>query len=221
MALSHSPRIVTDGLVLCLDSGNTKSYVGSGTTWRDLSGRGNTGTLTNGPTYSSANGGSIVFDGTNDGVSLPTITPTGGVTFSAFIYINGNNLNFGSVFANWDDTGSKPYWIGTVNNNATSINVYFNGSLISAFTSLSYYTWIKMTVSHNGSVCNGYINGDLKFSSSSTLTTSSYVTSIGYDINRTNYPFKGNIAQAFIYNRALSAAEISQNFNALRGRFSI
>lgn len=58
-----------NGLVLCLDAGNTKSYPGSGTTWTDLSGRGNTGTLTNGPTYSSANGGSIVFDGTNDYVS--------------------------------------------------------------------------------------------------------------------------------------------------------
>ena len=55
-----------NGLVLALDAANTKSYPGSGTTWTDLSGRGNTGTLTNGPTYSSANGGSIVFDGTND-----------------------------------------------------------------------------------------------------------------------------------------------------------
>ena len=70
MALAHSPRIVTDGLALCLDAGNTKSYSGSGTTWNDLSGNGNTGTLTNGPTYSSDNGGSIFFDGTNDYVSL-------------------------------------------------------------------------------------------------------------------------------------------------------
>ena len=53
MALAHSPRIITDGLVLCLDAGNTKSYPGSGTAWSDLSGQGNNGTLTNGPTYSS------------------------------------------------------------------------------------------------------------------------------------------------------------------------
>jgi hypothetical protein len=51
MSLIHSPRIVTDGLVLCLDAGNPKSYTGSGTTWTDLSGNGNNGTLTNSPTY--------------------------------------------------------------------------------------------------------------------------------------------------------------------------
>ena len=66
MAISYNPRIVTDGLVLALDAGNPKSYPGSGTTWTDLSGNGNNGTLTNGPTYSSANGGSIVFDGVDD-----------------------------------------------------------------------------------------------------------------------------------------------------------
>ena len=66
MALSHSPSIITDSLILCLDAANTKSYPGSGATWTDLSGNGNNVTLTNGPTYSSVDGGSIVFDGTND-----------------------------------------------------------------------------------------------------------------------------------------------------------
>jgi len=77
MGLYHSPSIVMNGLVLCLDAGNTKSYPGSGTTWIDLSGNSNTGTLTNGPTYSSENGGSLVFDGIDDYVttSLGTHTP--------------------------------------------------------------------------------------------------------------------------------------------------
>ena len=66
MALSHSPKIVTDGLVLCLDAGDRKSYSGSGTTWTDRSGEGNNGTLVNGPTFDSGNGGSIYFDGGND-----------------------------------------------------------------------------------------------------------------------------------------------------------
>jgi hypothetical protein len=68
MALSHSPRIVTDGLVLCLDAANKRSYPGAGTTWIDLTANKNNGTLVNGPTFDSANGGSIVFDGTNDRV---------------------------------------------------------------------------------------------------------------------------------------------------------
>ena len=66
MAFSYSPKIVTDGLVLYLDAANNRSYPGSGTTWTDLSRGGNNGTLTNGPTFNGANGGSIVFDGTND-----------------------------------------------------------------------------------------------------------------------------------------------------------
>ena len=74
MAIFYNPRTITDGLVLCLDAANRKSYPGSGTTWTDLSGRGNTGTLTNGPTYSSANGGSIVFDGTDDIVNTSYVS---------------------------------------------------------------------------------------------------------------------------------------------------
>ena len=73
MAVGYNPKIITDGLVLCLDAGNTKSYPGSGTSWSDLSGQGNTGTLVNGPTYSSADGGSIVFDGSNDYGSLSSL----------------------------------------------------------------------------------------------------------------------------------------------------
>ena len=65
---NNSKQIVRSGLVLHLDAARPASYPGSGTTWTDLSGQGNNGTLTNGPTYSSANGGSIVLDGTNDDV---------------------------------------------------------------------------------------------------------------------------------------------------------
>ena len=72
MGLSHSPNIVTDVLVLCLDAANRRSYPGSGNSWLDLSGNGNNGTLTNGPTYSSANGGSLVFDGVDDYVNCGT-----------------------------------------------------------------------------------------------------------------------------------------------------
>ena len=74
MGLSHSPNIVTDGLVLCLDAANRRSYPGSGNSWLDLSGNGNNGTFGSGtaaPTFSSGNGGSLVFDGSNDYVEVP------------------------------------------------------------------------------------------------------------------------------------------------------
>ena len=73
MALSHSPKIVTDGLVLCLDAGDRKSYSGSGTTWSDRSGNGYNATLNNGPTFNSANGGSIDFDGSNDYATITDV----------------------------------------------------------------------------------------------------------------------------------------------------
>ena len=69
MSLSHSPLIVRDGLVLCLDAANPRSYPKSGTTWSDLAGA-NNGTLTNGPTFDADDKGGIVFDGTNDYVNL-------------------------------------------------------------------------------------------------------------------------------------------------------
>ncbi len=70
MSVYGGPDIVTNGLVLHLDAANSKSYLGSGTTWNDLSGNGNNATLTNGPSFSNSNRGSIVFDGTNDYAEL-------------------------------------------------------------------------------------------------------------------------------------------------------
>ena len=107
MGLAHSPRIVTDGLVLCLDAGNTKSYPGSGTTWTDLSGNGNTGTLTNGVGYSGDNLGSLSFDGVNDFTS--TITGedfnfgTGDFTIECWVYFNtiSTNAIFISKYLTW------------------------------------------------------------------------------------------------------------------------
>ena len=80
MSCIRGPSIVTNGLVLCLDAANIKSYAGTGTAWNDLSGNSRTGTLTNGPTYSGTNGGSIVFDGVNDYVQTPSLSLTGNET---------------------------------------------------------------------------------------------------------------------------------------------
>ena len=70
MAFIHSPKIVTSGLVLCLDAANKLSYPSTGTSWYDLTSTGYVGTLTNGPTFNGSNGGTIVFDGVDDYVSV-------------------------------------------------------------------------------------------------------------------------------------------------------
>jgi hypothetical protein len=118
MALAHSPKIVTDGLVLCLDAGNPKSYPGSGTTWTDLSGNGNNGTLVNGVGYNSGNGGSLVFDGVNDRVTINASSHTnlssGNFTISSWFYIPT------SV-----DTTNLYYWLIAIGTSVGSSNTWY------------------------------------------------------------------------------------------------
>jgi hypothetical protein len=211
--------INTVGLVLNLDAGNAASYPGTGTVWTDLSGNGNNGTLTSGPTYSSADGGSIVFDGVNDAIVLPAITPTPTATFNAWIYINGTHGNYGAIFSNWGG-GGNAYFIGTPPN-STSIDVYINGVLPYTISPLSANTWNMLTISHTADTAVAYINGVQTNTASSTLNSATNVSSIGFDTSRNNYPFKGNISQVLIYNRALSQSEITQNYNAVKTRYGL
>ena len=118
MALSHSPKIVTDGLVLCLDAGDGKSYSGSGTTWYDRSGNGNNGILVNGPTFDSNNRGAIVFDGVNDHVSIPnssSLQLSNNQSFTISYFVNLNRIDgafMAPVMKNWFGT-SYGHLMGT------------------------------------------------------------------------------------------------------------
>ena len=234
MGLSHSPSLVMNGLTLCLDAGNTKSYPGSGTTWTDLSGRGNTGTLTNGPTYSSANGGSIVFDGTNDYIDCPSITVGSSYSIECFFnsssvvnYRNVYDMNYttyagisgnvGPRFEQFSDGTANWVWSGV-----TNANDPYNYT--TAFP-LSANTWYHTVFTMNSGIVNTYVNGNIQNSNIS--SPNGYVTTFGdpnlgrgFVLAGDRY-FSGKISNTKIYNRALSAAEVQQNFNALRGRFSI
>ena len=232
MAIFYNPRTITDGLVLALDAANSKSYPGTGTTWTDLSGRGNTGTLTNGPTYSSANGGSIVFDGVNDYVSgsLGTLNPP----FTLEYFGKFNNITqfnyeyFGSV-GDYSTNGmisiSK---IGTQDGN-TSYHGYmyvypgFGGVVRTDIdlrtTNYQHLVVILLSSSPYIRVYKNGVEGSMVDALSAPINTNGNYR-IGAWGNNTWW-LNGNIASTKIYNRALSAAEVSQNFNALRSRFSI
>jgi len=240
MGLAHSPRIVTDGLVLALDAGNTKSYPGSGATWTDLSGNGNNGTLTNGPTYSSANGGSIVFDGIGDYVSGPTFSSvlnyqTSGTIECFFKIISSPSADFEDIwgFASGGST-TRTIWFEAstiVLDNLRFVWRLSSGSLGTIDTNIAPSTNRNI----NQVVCSYevistnitfrvYINGTFYNSStvSGSLTNSpSLPLSIGSNLGALAESFNCNIYNFKIYNRALTAAEVSQNFNALRGRFGI
>jgi hypothetical protein len=227
MSINYNPRIVTDGLVLCLDAGNTKSYPGTGTTWTDLSGNGSTGTLTNGPTYSSANGGSIVFDGSNDYVyGNPPYIPSQfePLTLSAWIYNAGQSGNrgiLGIVNPNSQPVGSSRM-ITIRSTGATYFwgnSADFNPS--NFISEVNSWTYTVFTIDSEKRV-TAYKNGI--FNEDGIVSSLSNVVATSYDVGSRRFfgeYFNGNIAQVSIYNKALSESEVQQNFNALRGRFGI
>jgi len=221
VGVTYNPRIVTNGLVLALDAANTKSYPGSGTTWTDLSGRGNIGTLTNGPTYSSTNGGSIVFDGTNDYVDCgnsSSVQITVGTIAAWFNATNGNSGFNGIIAKQWawalfvSDNVLIAYDWGTGLNRSTGITVGNSTWNYAAMT----FTETVGSPSNNAIV---YLNGSAVLTTTVKHVNHNVSVQIG-EANASQY-FTGNIAQVSVYNRVLSEAEIDQNFNALRGRFGI
>jgi hypothetical protein len=240
MAVYGGPNSVVSGLVLELDAGNLKSYPGSGTTWTDLSGKGNTGTLTNGPTYSSANGGSIVFDGTNDYIdlsnrSLPLINVSQ-FTYSTFIKIT-SSATLGTLFSFGDSVNyANDVMFFYYSGNSTLNFQVNNGGDGAGYFAYSIGSWSNISVVYDGTQSTNatrlkvYLNGiqqTLSFDYTVPATTSSAnFTGAAIGIYSTSgftsdTIIGGNVGTASLYNRALSTAEVSQNFNALRGRFGI
>ena len=230
--------IVTNGLVLNLDAAQTASYPGTGTTWTDLSGNGNNGTLVNGPTYSSANGGSIVFDGTNDIVNCgnqSSINITGtGITLSAFVYrtVANGAVVYARIIEKAATYPQLQYSLVTTGANdpvgegRLLFDLYIGSSLsasLKGITRLELNTWYSVIATYDGSFKRLYLNGNLEgqlaVTGSITSTASSLV--LGDYLAAGGNAFKGNIAQASLYNRALTAAEIQQNFNCLRMRYGL
>jgi len=220
MGVYAGPEIVEDGLVLALDAGNTKSYPGSGTSWSDLSGNGNNGTLTNGPTYSSDDGGSLTFDGSNDYAPIGTSGfPFGSSagTLSCWVRTNTTAAGFqwivsygspGTSQARFLGINGTTYYFGGYGNDITASGVPVN-------------TWINMVGVYDGTNASMYVNGVLVSGpTAKSWNTVANNAQVGRQTNGSEY-WNGNIAQVSIYNRALIASEVQQNFEALRGRYGI
>ena len=215
MSFNYSPRIITDGLVLYLDAANTRSYPGSGTTWNDLSRSGNNGTLTNGPTFSSANGGSIVFDGSNDYVNLGNPTSLNILNFTVCIWCKSSTF---TNFQNIIFKGTNIAQYGILFTSTGDWYVQPNGPSTSDLVSLN--TWNYFVGTYDGSQITAYRNGVQKIQYVNSQANYGTLVTIGADTVNNRY-FNGNIAQTQIYNRALSATEILQNYNATKTRFGL
>ena len=219
MSAYAGPEIVNNGLVLSLDAGNARSYPGSGTTWTDLA-SGLTGTLTNGPTYSSSNGGSIVFDGVNDYTVLSSSTNwnlSGDFALESWFFPS----SFGSFNAIMTSAVSNGLWFGRMTS-GIGLRAYGVADVIATATLPSTGAWHHMVVTRNGSTISLYIDNAFVTSVVDTRTFPNSSLYIGTDDNLLGAPWNGRISVAKIHNgRALSAAEIRQNFNATRGRYGI
>ena len=215
--------IITTGLMLYLDAGNASSYPGSGTAWTDLSGNGNNGTLTDGPTYSATNGGSIVFDGTNDFVQcLGSITVTA-ATFVSWIRRNGNQGTYdGILFSRGTNTTGMNFYtsnqLGYHWNDSSSTYNWSSGLTIPDLT------WCMIAISVTNTAATAYL---CQTSGITTATnTVGHASSLLNDIKLAQDDagsrfFNGNIAIAQLYNTALSLSDIITNFNAQKSRFGV
>jgi len=230
MSYKYGPSIVTDGLVFYVDAKNDKSYPGSGTTWSDLMG-GNDGTLTNGPTYDSGNGGSIVFDGVNDYVEAGPIQPAQ-FTLSCWFKSTGppsNNDSTGGVLMVSDPqyvSNALPWFIAHsyLDQKIVLIIESNTGTISTASNSASNDQVHFVSATYDGTVASIYLNGQFVISALASNPTYNTSGNTNVQIGRWGFSsyqrsLNGNIYNASIYNRALSAAEITQNYNALKNRF--
>jgi hypothetical protein len=240
------PAIVTNGLVLNLDAGFTPSYPTTGTTWYDVSSSGNNGTLINGPTFNSSNGGSIVFDGTNEYTDLESIRTqilsynnniTFDITFRMISWVN-SFYNGIWVLGRIPDpgAGAQSYLLSYIQGDGSGrFTVQFGESNGNAGVTVVSPSVIQTNTIYNFTYI--YENGNIKLFQNGTLvdsnnnstptifTTNQNKFFIGGDSRYapgiSGRYFNGNVYNAKIYNRALSASEVLQNYNALKGRFGL
>lgn len=243
MSTSYSPKIVTNGLTLVLDAANRRSYPGSGTSWNDLSGNTKDGTLTNGPTFDSANGGSIVLDRVNDYIPIsntytsPSL-PTGTSPRTLICCFKTPNNFSGAPYEHILHYGSpstdQAYGIALFNNggNYYISNHTWSGTSYDSSRIIQSNTIYYVTVTYNDSSTprnTFFINdtfgtvayGQGKIVDYSINTGTGTELRIGARISTPLEYFGGNIYFVMVYNRVLSAQEILQNFNATRSRFGV
>jgi hypothetical protein len=219
--------IVTNGLILYLDATNRFSYPGSGTVWRDLSGNMNNGTLSNGPTFDTRVGGNIVFDGVNNNISnITNPTLTNQLTISvwcnmdpsnitgAFIVssIIGRETNYRLIYS----SNSVQWVIATTNN-----GWYTTGTFIGA--SVRNNTWFNAVAIYNGLTVLLYVNGLLRDTGG--VVTGNLLSTTTFSImglTSSNMTFgKGQLSSVIMYNRALTSAEVMQNYLATKSKFNL
>jgi hypothetical protein len=229
MSLGHGPSIVRNGLVLCLDAANVKSYPGSGTTWNDVSGNNTNLTIYGGPAFNSA--GYFTFSNNqttqyimNDNYSIPTDD----ISFSC--WFRSNFAGASQTPFTYSVAGDNTYLLYT--DSSTIIVPHDLGNRYQVTVPdmkdvWCNFTWVRTrTTGVSLYYMNGVYVGTQTINAGSGPTSGGYLI-IGQEADAPGAGFDpaqnldGDFAILSIYNRTLTAAEVSQNFNAVRGRFGI
>ena len=226
----RGPNIVKDGLLIYLDASSPNSYYDTtSTTWKDISGNNKDGTLTNGPTYNSNDGGSIVFDGVNDYVTISGSTsfPDKG---SLVFWVNPSVVeNYRNPLSLWTLNGLNEGIRFEENNSGTFGAVVGSGSftftphnyVTTGFTANQWYM-VSLTWDVTNNRVSGTLNGSQKFTNSTNTTWPTTIPQInlgtGYDISRS---WLGRISNFMLYNKELSFDEVTQNYNSLKGKYGL
>jgi len=214
MSVYAGPEISNDGLVLCLDAANPKSYPGSGVSWFDISGNGYVMTLTNGPTFSTVNGGVLQFNGTDQYGSLSALN----YATTTFTIIAGSRYSgatrgrvISSIANNW-----------LFGHHASSSERYYAEGWIHLGTpnDLNWRIYAG-TENYSGDQRSFYVNNSSIVVNSTAGSAGFNGLSVGrWGAGASEYS-TCEVSFIHVYNRVLSDSEITQNFNALRGRFGV
>ncbi len=219
MATSYSPKIITDGLVLCLDAADKKSYSGSGTAWNDRSGNGNNGTI-NGATFSSNNNGYFSFDGTNDTVSITEITLTTQWTISYWFYHNSAS-SYDMTIGKNGDSGNRFYHRDTGSSYKLRVHNNDNQNVVDMPMPDRRQKWTHLAYSMNGTNVTGWVNGEESLNTTVSDTNTFVIDNLGHPFTGSSYYWLGYIGPVHVYNKQLTDAEALQNYNATKSRFEI
>ena len=216
--------VVDTSLQLWLDSGQTISYPGTGSTWTDLSGQTNTGTLNNTPTFSATvGGGTFLFNGTNQTATTASLNLQQDFTLEA--WVNQNVLNGFAIFGQGTQTINNGLHIWYTANTTIRFGMYGNDTDFTVSNSTGTWYHMIFTYDHSSPYTKGfYLNGVVK--TGSIVTGPAAYTGSGTFRLGATYSTGGNFGNGYfqgvkMYNRILTADEVTTNFNALRGRFGI
>lgn len=234
MAQHHMPKLVTRGLSLYLDAANRASYPGSGTTWRDLSGNnlGLSATLTNSPSYSTSNLGYFSFTNAsstwvNTNVTTTALNPNADFTMNCWCYLDPSIVSTSQsivYYGNFLAFSPNYHWVGIAYSTAAVSFRTFDGTETITSYSIPSIGWYMLTAVRSSTSQLFYAQGSL--SSSGTVRSPSISSSAtlrlggNQSLNSSDF-YSGRISTFKTYNRALTAAEVLQNFNATRGRFRV